>query len=131
MAAIPEQSTGSTVAAAKQALKPEKVVQEEQSVRRKLRNRRINKVRVRQGEWFFVPACLAHIDPVRIHKNEPLRRGGGKPHVCQELYRGGGIMVYVSRHESNGLTQAEFAAYVRTDFDKWRRVAREANIVIE
>jgi tripartite-type tricarboxylate transporter receptor subunit TctC len=29
------------------------------------------------------------------------------------------------------MTQAEFAAYVRTDFDKWRRVAREANIVIE
>jgi tripartite-type tricarboxylate transporter receptor subunit TctC len=29
------------------------------------------------------------------------------------------------------MTQAEFAAYVRTDFEKWRQVAREANIVVE
>ena len=28
-------------------------------------------------------------------------------------------------------SQAEFAAYVRDDFDKWRRVAREGNIVVE
>ena len=27
--------------------------------------------------------------------------------------------------------QAEFASYVRTDFDKWRKVAREGNIVVE
>src|SRR5215471_299809 len=70
VAAIPEQSPVSSVAAAKQALKPEEVVLEEQSVRRKLRHRRVNKVRVRQGEWFFVPKALAHVEPVRIHKNE-------------------------------------------------------------
>ena len=29
------------------------------------------------------------------------------------------------------LSQAEFAAYVRTDFEKWRTVARDANIVVE
>ena len=29
------------------------------------------------------------------------------------------------------MNQAEFAAYVRADFEKWRRVARDANIVIE
>src|SRR5262245_9601684 len=29
------------------------------------------------------------------------------------------------------MSQAEFAAYVRTDFEKWRTVAREANIVVE
>jgi len=29
------------------------------------------------------------------------------------------------------MSQAEFAAYVRDDFDKWRRVAREGNIVVE
>jgi tripartite-type tricarboxylate transporter receptor subunit TctC len=27
--------------------------------------------------------------------------------------------------------QSEFAAYVRADFDKWRKVAREGNIVVE
>ena len=29
------------------------------------------------------------------------------------------------------VSQAEFAAYVRADFEKWRRVAREGNIVVE
>jgi len=29
------------------------------------------------------------------------------------------------------LGQAEFAAYVRADYDKWQRVAREGNIVVE
>jgi tripartite-type tricarboxylate transporter receptor subunit TctC len=40
------------------------------------------------------------------------------------------------RYQSMGVeiidaSQAEFAAYVRTDFEKWRRVAREGNIVVE
>jgi hypothetical protein len=30
-----------------------------------------------------------------------------------------------------GMSQAEFASYVRADFEKWRRVAREGNIVVE
>jgi tripartite-type tricarboxylate transporter receptor subunit TctC len=29
------------------------------------------------------------------------------------------------------LSQAGFAAYVKADFEKWRSVAREANIVVE
>jgi hypothetical protein len=29
------------------------------------------------------------------------------------------------------MSQAEFDAYVRADFEKWRRVAREGNIVVE
>ena len=33
--------------------------------------------------------------------------------------------------EVSDLGQGEFEAYVRADLDKWRRVAREANIVIE
>ena len=28
-------------------------------------------------------------------------------------------------------SRAEFSDYVRTDLEKWRRVAREANIVVE
>jgi hypothetical protein len=27
--------------------------------------------------------------------------------------------------------QADFAAFVRADYEKWRRVAREGNIVVE
>jgi hypothetical protein len=132
VAAIPEESPVSTVAAAKQALKPENVLLQERGVRARLRNRRINKARVRQGEWFFVPARLAQADAVRIFKNEPLRRGGGKPHVCQEVYRDGGEMVYVNRQYPNGLTQAQFAALsekARTQ-PGWSRMVRNARVFV-
>ena len=42
----------------------------------------------------------------------------------RERYRGMGV-------EIMDMTQADFAAYVRTDYEKWRSVAREANIVVE
>ncbi len=29
------------------------------------------------------------------------------------------------------ISQANFAAYVKVDYEKWRQVAREANIVVE
>jgi len=126
VAAIPEQSPVSTVAAAKLALKPEEVALREISVRARIRDRRINKARIRQGEWFFVPAKGVKVAPHRILKNEPLRRGGGKPHVCQELYREGGETVYVNRDHPNGLTLAEYSRLsekVRTR-PGWRRMVR-------
>jgi tripartite-type tricarboxylate transporter receptor subunit TctC len=42
----------------------------------------------------------------------------------RERYRGMGV-------EIMDMTQPEFAAYVRTDYEKWRQVARDANIVVE
>jgi len=42
----------------------------------------------------------------------------------RERYRGMGVQVM-------DMTQAEFAAYVRTDYDKWLKVARDGNIVVE
>ena len=42
----------------------------------------------------------------------------------RERYRGMGV-------EIMDMGQAEFAAYVHADFEKWKRVAREGNIVIE
>jgi tripartite-type tricarboxylate transporter receptor subunit TctC len=42
----------------------------------------------------------------------------------REKYRAMGVEVM-------DMGQPEFAAYVRTDVEKWRRVAREANIVVE
>jgi tripartite-type tricarboxylate transporter receptor subunit TctC len=42
----------------------------------------------------------------------------------REKYRSMGV-------EIMDLSQADFAAYVKTDFDKWRQVARERNIVVE
>jgi tripartite-type tricarboxylate transporter receptor subunit TctC len=44
--------------------------------------------------------------------------------TVRERYRGMGVEIMDS-------SQAEFAAFVRADLDKWRRVAREGNIVVE
>ena len=44
--------------------------------------------------------------------------------TVRERFRGMGV-------EIMDMTQAEFAAYVRTDYDKWLKVAREGNIVVE
>src|SRR4051812_29157001 len=44
--------------------------------------------------------------------------------TVRERYQGMGVEIIDS-------TQAEFAAFVRTDLEKWRRVAREGNIVVE
>lgn len=110
VAAVPERTPVSTVSAARQALKPEEVVREEHGVRVSERQRRVNKARTRQGEWFFVPRKTFKPYPGLTFKNEPLVRGrGSKPHICQELYREGGEMVYVHGLFPNGITQAEFA----------------------
>jgi tripartite-type tricarboxylate transporter receptor subunit TctC len=42
----------------------------------------------------------------------------------REKYRGMGVEVM-------DMSQADFAAYVKADFEKWRKVARDANIVVE
>jgi tripartite-type tricarboxylate transporter receptor subunit TctC len=44
--------------------------------------------------------------------------------TVRERYRGMGVEII-------GMSQAEFASYVRADFEKWQRVAREGNIVVE
>jgi hypothetical protein len=111
VAGIPEKAPASTVVSAMEALKPELVRQLEQGQRgkRSKRHKRKTPTFVRQGEWFFVPAPgLIVKDRLALH-NEPLRRGRGKPHICQFLYRAGGEVVYVSPQYPNGLTEAQFA----------------------
>jgi tripartite-type tricarboxylate transporter receptor subunit TctC len=44
--------------------------------------------------------------------------------TVRERYRGMGVQIIDS-------SQAEFDAFVRADYEKWRRVAREGNIVVE
>lgn len=132
VAAIPESTPVSTVIAAKQALKPEEVVREEQGLRAKNRQRRVTKARIRQGEWFFVPRDGFRVNPKLIFRNEPLRRGGGKAHIVQELYREGGETVYVHRMYPNGLTQAQFAALsqkVRAQAG-WRTMRRNPRVLV-
>jgi tripartite-type tricarboxylate transporter receptor subunit TctC len=47
-----------------------------------------------------------------------------KNETVRERYRSMGVEIIDS-------SQAEFAAFVRADLEKWRRVAREGNIVVE
>lgn len=111
VAAVPEVSGVATVGSAMEALKPD-VVRHRQNrlqVRSKERNRRRNAAFVRQGEWFFVPEPNFAIDEKLVLENEPLRRGGGKPHMVEFLYRTGGETVYVTQQYRNGLTERQYA----------------------
>jgi hypothetical protein len=103
VAAVPEGAGASTVASAKEALKPQEVHVRQRGMKARERNRRRNEAYVRQGEWFFVPApeMEARIRPEQVLRSEPLFRavGGriGKAHTVQEAARLGGEVVYVDR----------------------------------
>ena len=61
--------------------------------------------------------------PVLARLSASLRKAmSGEP--VRERYRSMGVEVM-------DMAQPEFSAYVRADFEKWRRVAREGNIVVE
>ena len=106
-------------------LKPDLVQSSERGVRTKYRDRRSNAARIRQGEWFFVPAPQLRVELLLVLSNEPIARGGGKPHVCEELYRFGGETVYVSPGAPNGLTDEEYRALSEGERNRWNwRVMR-------
>lgn len=126
-----------SVRQAKESLRPA-VVQRElerKKVKAKKRNKRKNEAYVRQGEWFFVPRPNAVVDPKFIFKNEPIRRGNGKPHVCQFLSSKGGDGVYVCYKFPNGLTQVEYDDALKNDSSlkkmHWRRMVRDARVVVK
>ncbi len=114
VAAVPGPSA-STVRTAMEALKPRPVrlEQDRKHVRGKDRNRRRNAAFVRQGEWFFMPAPEFRPGPGVVLRDEPLRRGNGKPHVCEFLFRTGGELVYVSPDYPRGLTVGQYRRLVQ------------------
>lgn len=109
VAGVPESLPVSNVVTAKEALKPSLVRDLEGGLpgKREKRHRRKTEIFVRQGEWFFVPAPEMIVQPRLVLRNEPLRRGSGKPHYCQWLYRTRGTTVYVNFRYPNGLTEPE------------------------
>ena len=114
--AVPGQSI-SSIKSAKESLKPSAVrqVQHDKGIKNKKRNRRRNKAFVRQGEWIFEP--VAGINPKKylIFKNEPISRGRGKPHICEELYREGGTTVYVCMRHRDGVEQGQYEQIIRNN----------------
>ena len=123
VAAIPESAPVGTVGQAKEALKPLDVrrAQARKKVRGKARHRRKNAAYVRQGEWFFVPVPGMALDESLVLHNEPLVRGGGKPHIAEFCYRTGGETVYVCTRHPNGVTAAEYGRILSANpsAEKW------------
>ncbi len=129
VAAVPDAEGVSSVRTALEALKPE-LVREEQSrkrLRHDRRQSRRNEAFLRQGEWFFVPAPGFEPDPKLILSHEPIRRGAGKPHWVELLYRSGGETVYVCRDYPNGVLEKEYQRlrneprFARTSWTVMRR----------
>src|SRR5215831_15309274 len=59
---------------------------------------------------FSYQAPAVRVELLLVLRNEPIARGGGKPHVREELYRFGGETVYVSPGAPNGLTDEQYKA---------------------
>ncbi len=134
VAAVPGKSA-STVKTAMQALKPDEVrLQESYSKARvKDRMRRKNDVFIRQGEWFFVPAPHIIAGKNFVVRNEPISRGGGsKSHICEFVYRRGGVTVHVSREHPSGITEDEYKDLIDRNPKarnwSWRVMQRDAEV---
>jgi len=99
------------------------------------RLRRKNKAFVRQGEWFFVKVTPPLSEPKAIVRNEPLRRGaGGKPHMCQYLYRTGGVIVWVCHRYPQGVLDHEYHKILLTEPGakvwQWRQMMRDPTVYV-
>jgi len=135
VAAVP--SKASSVRDAKEALKPQPV-RREQALRRvpaSQINRRKTRAFRRQGEWFFIEEPRLQVNAKMILRNEPIRRGGGKPHTIAEVYRTGGEPVYVHPRYPNGIRPAEYAKLMERDTEfrakdasLWRRMVRNPEV---
>lgn len=134
VAAIPESAPVGTVRAAKEALKPPEVraAQARAGLDARRGNRRKNAANRRQGEWFFLPAPGLVVDPKLVLVQEPIRRGGGKAHWCELLYRTGGQTVYVCRYHPNGVDVGTYRRLVTEKPDAknwgWRTMIRDAQV---
>jgi len=69
----------------------------------------------------FGPAGIPAASTEKLHA--ALRKALANPKV-RERYRSMGVEVM-------DMSRAEFAAYVSADYAKWRKIAREGNIVVE
>jgi hypothetical protein len=95
----------------------------------KKRYSRKNRAFRRQGEWFFVPEEALVVDEEFVLRDEPLRRGAGKPHIVEQLVRSGGEMVHVCGKYPNGVTEAEYRKLLRENPKSnnwgWRVMSRD------
>lgn len=96
-------------------------------VKNKEWNKRKTKGFVRQGEWFFVPVNFQEDKTTVVHKNEPIRRQGGKPHFVEEVVRFGGETIYTRGDQI--LTSASFEKIPADERHFWRQQVRGARVL--
>jgi hypothetical protein len=136
VAAVPESAPVGTVLQAKEALKPTEVqaAQGRQGLRAEARNRRKNAAFRRQGEWFFLPVPDFQVDESLVLRDEPIRRGNGKPHWVEFCYRTGGETVYVCPRHPNGVAASVYqrilAANPRAKAWWWHSRLRNAGVYV-
>jgi hypothetical protein len=132
VAAVP--GSASSVRQAMDALQPAPVRQALAShkVSTNKRYSRKNRAFRRQGEWFFVPEPAMVVVPKLVLRDEPLRRGAGKPHMVEQLFRTGGETVYVSSKHPNGLLPAEYKRLLKSNPNAagwgWRMMRRDMSV---
>jgi hypothetical protein len=132
VAAVP--GNASNIVQAKLALQPDGVrsAAERAGISQRERIRRHNRAFLRQGEWFFVPIPGLHVNPKLVLKNEPIRRGGGKPHMVEEVFRTGGERIHICNKHPNGVSEAEYqgilAANPKASGWGWQQRVRNAGV---
>lgn len=137
VAAIPEKERVSTVKQAVEALKPGPVknIQDKVGIKTKHRHKRRTAGYVKQGEWFFIPRPDMKAQDCLVLVNEPLRRGSGKPHMAQFLYRNGGETVYVSHQYPNGITYEKYKILIewnpKAKRFSWQTMRRNAKVFVK
>jgi hypothetical protein len=120
------------VQSAKDALKPQEVWDaiRQHGVPMRHRDQRRTDAFIRQGEWFFIPRPGLKVNEKMVLRAEPIRRGAGKPHMCQFLFRTGGQAVWVCSRYPNGLTQQEYRELPDRERERyaWRQMVRDARV---
>src|ERR1019366_523374 len=93
---------------------------------------RKNRAFRRQGEWFFVPEPSFAVKEKLILRNEPLRRGSGKPHLVEEIFRSGGEMVHACDRYPNGILPDEYRVIIQRNPNairwRWRVMQRNPGV---
>lgn len=80
-----------------------------------------------------MPAPSMTTDPKLILRNEPLRRGSGKPHMVAELFRSGGETVRL-RQSAAGISEKEYRKLIAEKRAArhwgWRMMKRNAAVYV-
>ncbi len=132
VAAVP--GGASSVRQAMDALQPKDVrdALTRNHVSSRKRYARKNRAFRRQGEWFFVPEPALAVNEKIVLRNEPLRRGSGKPHLVEEIFRSGGETVHVCDRYPNGLTPDEYRGVIQRNPNavrwRWRVMSRNPGV---